>query len=56
MKIKVVFLGRVSEIAGRYTTTIELTDNSSLKDLFKILGEKLIHDYIRDLLKDIMYS
>ncbi|WP_440058978.1 MoaD/ThiS family protein [Thermogladius sp. 4427co] len=41
MRVKVVFTGRASEIAGVFTLDVDLPDGSTLDDLVKSLSEKL---------------
>lgn len=41
MKITVIFLGRASDLAGVNIVELELAEGSRLRDLLKIIGEKI---------------
>ncbi len=41
MRVKVVFLGRASDIAGRNLVELELEEGAKLRDLIKAIGEKV---------------
>lgn len=41
MRIKIVFLGRASEITKKYTAVLELKEGATLEDLIKLIGEKI---------------
>jgi len=40
LKIKIIFLGRASEIMGRSLIVLDLPENTRLIELIKIIGEK----------------
>jgi molybdopterin synthase sulfur carrier subunit len=41
LKITVIFLGRASDLAGVNIVELELAEGSRLRDLLKIIGEKI---------------